>query len=241
MKNFDYIDEQTLSAFVDGQLDAAHRSSVIKAMDKDPEVRDQVYQLRRAKDLMQLGFDGAMPPSSATRRARPRRRFAMGVAASFSALAIGVAAGTLSYYCARALDSGTPAMASLEQPQHHRVVLHIGDSKPEHFMAALNYVDKFLKENAASGGKIEVVANSGGLDLMRTGRSPFEKRVVEMINRHNNVHFIACTNAIRNLKLRGIEPRIIKDVSSRQTALEHIVQRVQSGWTYIKAESLPEV
>jgi intracellular sulfur oxidation DsrE/DsrF family protein len=241
MKNFDYIDEQTLGAFVDGQLDAAQRSSVIQAMDKDPEVREQVYQLRRSKDLMKLGFDSARPTGPATAKGKtPVRRYAIGAAASFAMLAVGFSAGTLGYYCMRYLDSQTSTPALAAQQQANRVVLHIGDADPRHFSAALNYVDRFLKENAASGGQIEVVANAGGLDLMRADLSPYEQRVLALINRHNNVHFIACANAIRNLELQGIEPRILKDVDTEQSALDHIVDRLQSGWTYIEVESLPE-
>ena len=239
MKHTDNIDEQTLDAFVDGQLDPAQRSSVIQAMDHDPDVREQVYQLRRAKDLMKLGFEDARPTSPG-HRGGPTRRYAVGVAASLAMLGIGFSTGMLGYHYTAHQGSGTALMASAVQPQGSHVVLHIGDSDPDHFAAALNYVDSFLKENAGRGGQIEVVANAGGLELMRSGLSPYQQRVVDMINRHSNVHFIACANAIRNLQLQGIEPRIIKDVDTEQTALEHIVERLQSGWTYIKADALPE-
>ncbi|MCO6412992.1 MAG: hypothetical protein J5I92_09625 [Thiogranum sp.] len=241
MKNFDDIDEQTLGAFVDGQLDAAQSSLVIKAVDKDPALREQVYQLRRAKDLMKLGFGDARPasPSGVPHKARPGR-FGVGVAASVALLVTGFGAGSLGYYCTRYLDTDSSVMASLAQRQSDHVVLHINDSDPRHFMAALDYVDRFLEENTATGGQIEVVANAGGLDLMRAGLSPYEERVVAMINRRNNVHFIACANAINNLQQQGIEPRIIRSVNTEQTALEHIVERLRSGWTYIKVDSLPE-
>ena len=239
MKHSEDIDEQTLDAFVDEQLDPAQRSSVIQAMEHNPDVREQVYQLRRAKDLMKLGFEDARSASPG-HRSRPTRRYAVGVAASLAMLGIGVSAGSLAYYYSAHLGAGTAVMASAPQTQRSHIVLHINDSDPVHFVAALNYVDKFLKENAGGRGEIEVVANAGGLELMRAGLSPYQQRVVDMINRHHNVHFIACANAIRNLQLQGIEPHIIKNVDTGQTALDHIVERLQSGWTYVKAESLPE-
>jgi anti-sigma factor RsiW len=55
----DIFDDQALGSFVDGLLDAAHTGKIIKAMEDDPEIRERVYQLRRTKDLMKLGFADA--------------------------------------------------------------------------------------------------------------------------------------------------------------------------------------
>jgi hypothetical protein len=53
------FDARALGNFVDGQLDAAHNEKIIKAMEDDLEIRERVYQLRRTKDLMKLGFGDA--------------------------------------------------------------------------------------------------------------------------------------------------------------------------------------
>jgi anti-sigma factor RsiW len=55
----DILDDQALGSFVDGLLDAAHTGKIIKAMEDDLEIRERVYQLRRTKDLMKLGFADA--------------------------------------------------------------------------------------------------------------------------------------------------------------------------------------
>ncbi|MDT8386751.1 MAG: hypothetical protein RQ736_04515 [Thiogranum sp.] len=245
MNSHDHIDEKTLGAFVDGQLNETDRSSVIRALDASFELREQVYQLRRATDLVKLGFGGATssaakPPSW---RIGLTRRHAFALAASVAMLGIGFSAGSLDYsFTGSGTMQAGQAMQELSAApvpqQTNHVVLHIEDSDPRQFIAALNYVDTFLQQYAGGGGEIEVVANAGGLDMMRSGLSPYEQRVVDMINRHGNVSFVACSNAIRNLELQGIEPGIISNVDTDETALQHIVARLQSGWTYVKAESL---
>lgn len=60
------FDDRALEIFVDGLQDAAHSEKIIKAMEDDPVIRERVYQSRRAKDLMRLGFGDASPPSSNT-------------------------------------------------------------------------------------------------------------------------------------------------------------------------------
>lgn len=71
-KSDDILDDQALGSFVDGLLDAAHSEKIIRAMEDDPEIRERVYQLRRAKDLMKLGFGNASTPSGNTAKARFR-------------------------------------------------------------------------------------------------------------------------------------------------------------------------
>lgn len=63
MEYFDKIDSLILGSFVDGELDSEHYATVIKAMHKNAEIRERVYELRRAKDLMKLGFGTASAPT----------------------------------------------------------------------------------------------------------------------------------------------------------------------------------
>ena len=107
MQDTDLIDENILGAFVDGQLDSAGCEAVMAATARDPEVRERVERLRRAKDLMRLGFASAQPPigRAALRRAAPvTRRLSRALAASVAVAALGLAAGTLGYHYGRHLD-----------------------------------------------------------------------------------------------------------------------------------------
>jgi hypothetical protein len=67
MQKFDYINDQMLETFVNGQLDEANCKLVLKAMDEEPDIRNHVEQLRRTKDLMKLAYGKARAPT----RARP--------------------------------------------------------------------------------------------------------------------------------------------------------------------------
>lgn len=244
MQKFDTPDEQMLGAFVDGQLDVANSERVISAMDSDPRIREQVYQLRRAKDLLRLGFGSATPPARQPSSA-PRswiRRYSFAIAASLATVAVGTSAWSLGYYYSP-LQAG-PAAATLAgavQQQPRSVVLHISDSNPEHFAAALDYVERFIDRDAGRGAQLEVIANAGGLDLMRAGVSPYAKKVSEIITNHGNVQFIACANALRNLKEQGVTADIIADIDTGHTAVDRIVERLQAGWSYVKVESLTEL
>jgi intracellular sulfur oxidation DsrE/DsrF family protein len=245
MNNAEYrLDDQTLGSFVDGLLDAEHSETVIRAMDSDPEIREQVQQLRRVKDLMRVGFGHASAPcrhaektSLATWKLLSPR-----IAASVAALAFTFGAGMLSqqYYTGGEAAFTAQPVASIAQEQEDNVILHISESDPQQFSTALAYAEQYLREHRSQKYQIDVVAHAGGLDMMRDDVSPLKLKMIEMLSKYNNVHFIGCANAIRMLQAKGINPPIIAGVETDDTAFDHIVQRLQGGgWKYIKVNSLP--
>ncbi|TCK16901.1 intracellular sulfur oxidation DsrE/DsrF family protein [Thiogranum longum] len=228
-------DDATLSAYIDGELDADRQNAVLAAMEHNKALSERICSLRRTKDWMRTGYGSATPPP----RELPGRKFSWrnlraGVAASVMALAIGTGAGLLAYGYAEHDD----AMARSASSDPHRIVLHIDDSDPEHFGQLLDFTESFLQENRDNGAQVEVVANSGGLDLLRTDRSPYQQRVRELSAKYSNLQFIACMNAIRNLKRAGSDVPLIDDVHTGETAIDHVVKRLQQGWTYRKIDSL---
>lgn len=242
MMNSDYIfDDQALGAFVDGLLDTAHSEMIINAMEDDAGVRESVYQLRRAKDLMRLGFSDAISPSGSSAKVTPRdwKIFSRGIAASVAALVIAFGAGMLGQkHYGGAPDLTGQSLASLSQQQANNIILHISESDPQQFSAALTYAEEYLQEHQAQGYQIDVVANAGGLDMMRADTSPLKQQMIEMLSKYDNVHFIACANAIRTLRQKGIEPVFIEGIYTKDTAMDYIISRIRSGWGYIKVESL---
>jgi len=245
MQETDYIDDNMLGAFVDGQLDEAGCEAVIAAMAADPASRARVERLRRAKDLMRLGFASAQTPSRRTGLppAPLNRKFPRALAASLAALALGIGAGSLGYHYGRHLDRDTLSGAKLAAAQqlNDRIILHISDADPVQFAAALDYTEKFLQQHPASHSRIEVIANAGGLNMMRVGVSPYERQIQRLQAAYPNVSFLACANAIANLRKQGVEPRIIASVDTEKKAIDHIVERLQAGWSYVRVDALPEI
>jgi intracellular sulfur oxidation DsrE/DsrF family protein len=230
-------DDATLTAYIDGELDAARQNAVLAAMEHDKVLSENICSLRRTKDWMRTGFGSAMPPQrELPKRKAPWQRLRSGLAASIVALAIGISGGLLGYVYA---ERGAATQAESGDP--NRIVLHIDDSDPAHFGLLLDYTENFLQENRDNGVQVEVVANSGGLDLLRATVSPYKERVEALSEKYGNLQFIACMNAIRNLKRAGGDATLINDVHAGATAVDHIVKRLQQGWTYKKIDSLSDI
>ena len=243
MKELNQIDEVMLAAFVDDQLDIDNCKAIIKAMDEDEDLRDQVYNLHKTKDLMKLSFgDENLPETSPKKYTNTLHSQCVArIATAFTALAIGLGAGFTGYqYCSQTghvAHLSASGLAALTQRQGERIILHIDESDPVQFEQTLAYTEAFLnKHRENSKVRIEVVANAGGIDLLRQDY-PLSNKVRSMMDEYNNITFIACTNAINRLRAQGFEPTMIKDVDTEKAVLTHIIDRLRTGWTYVKADS----
>lgn len=246
MRNIENIDDDILSEFVDNRLDSASCAQILKIMESNASVRERVNEMRRAKELMKLAFADTTfvdtKTSEASTLAQPINKTrhwhidSIGlVAASLLILITGVTIGGVGYhYSGWNQVSSAAAVPPMSQ---ERVLLHISESDPAKFASVLSYVKDFLVLHEKSGRQVAVVANAGGLDLMRKGVSPYEQEVREIINRYPNVHFIACANSIRTLQKKGINPEIIDNIDTSLPAMDQIIKHVREGWSYIKIKS----
>jgi intracellular sulfur oxidation DsrE/DsrF family protein len=240
MHNINELDDQVLEAFVDAQLDAQTCEIIINEMHNNPQIREHVYRLRRSKDLLKLGFATATAPSEKQKRNADSfwQPYSLTMVACVAALFISVSSAVLGYYFARQATPNINNMAQLQTSEStQRILLHISDADKKHFSAALSYAENFLTKHESSGGQIAVVANAGGLDLMRSGVSPYEKQIIQMMKAHDNVYFIACANSIRALRDKGIKFKLINHVQVDKPAMDQIIEYVKDGWTYKKVNS----
>lgn len=133
------------------------------------------------------------------------------------------------------------SLAGYIDEETDRVILHISNSNHDQFMMALSYAENFIQQNRQNAkSNIEVVAHAGGIDLMREN-SPLAARVSALMQAYENIHFVACANAISNLRQSDIEPLIIANVGTEKPAMDHIIERVQAGWRYVKIESIMKI
>jgi intracellular sulfur oxidation DsrE/DsrF family protein len=243
MSTADKYSDERLHLFIDGELDSHDRAAIMDAIRENEDLSNRVCELIQLKDAVRLAYDN--PPATASdesnwHAARLSRNF-MNTAAAVFMMAVGAAGGWLLYpqIMGNAHDS---VVATTEPvPAQEKIILHISKSDPQQFAAALDYTEKFLAEHDNSY-QIDVVAHASGLDVMRSDVSPVKERILSLMQKHDNVHFIACAGAIRMFQQKnGARPVIIEGVGTDMTAFDHIVGRLQTGgWKYIKVEALSE-
>lgn len=241
------ISDEHLNAFVDGQLDTDEKSRVLSAINADESLSRRACELRRLNDLVQHAYDN-LPPA-------PRRHtsVAMGMGwrqavAAALLLAIG---GTIGWYShAEQLPASDLRAMYLDQekafqtaeldeaPVHgeRKILLHLSSDAPDKLEQALDTAEQLLASyrEQRQPVEIEVVANAGGLELLRADVSPFADRVRELQRKYDNLTFLACQTAMNRLRReQHITPELLPEALITPNALDEILNRLQQGWMYV--------
>ncbi|MDG4867070.1 DsrE family protein [Guyparkeria sp. 1SP6A2] len=231
------VTEREINAFVDDQLDAESRQYVRAAMRKDPELAKAVCDADQLKDWVQQAY--AAPPHSKTARlTEPRSSWGKSALAATVLLGVGLVAG---WAGGAMLQPGQLAGTSEKmagvgvQKQAARVILHVGSSDTDKMDEALDTAESLLSNGGSQNDfKLQILANSDGVDLLRTQTSPYAQRINNMISNHPNVEFTVCGQSLSRLRRRGEDVGVLPNVQVVDTAMGEVVERLQRGWSYVR-------
>ena len=249
MKHEDTISEEQLNAFIDGQLDSEDRARILEAIQGDAMLKASACELRTVQELVRHAYD--YPVGGDTRRCAPAMSgWGKGLAASLL-LATGALLGWFGH--GQTAESRLQAMywddqnsfqsASLPKAAdiagHKKVLVHLNSSDLDKVKEALDTAEQMLRTYAENNqpAEMEIVANAGGLDLLRASHSPYAERVQQLQEQYLNLHFLACQTAMDRVRReQGIDVStdLLPGVGVTPSALDQILDRLREGWVYIK-------
>jgi intracellular sulfur oxidation DsrE/DsrF family protein len=238
------VSDETLHAFVDGELDVAESETLLAKMREDKELAQRVCNLRSLQSMVRLAYID--PPvadegrSSSAPRRQLLRRFALGCLILIAGLSGGwVMRGFESQPAVllSALASSDFQMVSLaREADPNRVMLHLDSDDPVKMLAVLDQAEQLLSEAEKQGRamQLEVIANSHGLDLLRAGVSPYAERIARLKRLHGNLQWVACGQSIARFTKEGQQVALLPAARVAPTAIGEIITRLQQGWTYVR-------
>lgn len=230
--------DEELHRFIDGELDEAARQRLEGRLDRDSALAERVRDYRNVDRTLREAFDDIEPPQRPF-RSRPRhRRIAPGLAAAALLLSLSLLTGWFGHALltdpeGEDLLAGGITLPS-EGQEHLKTVFHIDVDEKAVAEQLLDRVETVLTTYADRGVEVEVVANAAGLNLLRADTSVVASRVSAMMNEYDNLVFVACVNAIRRLQEQGVDVQLIDRTHAKETAIDHVVDRLREGWTYVK-------
>ncbi|MCA1925173.1 MAG: hypothetical protein LDL16_02700 [Thiobacillus sp.] len=237
------VSDETLHAFVDGELDLAEREALLVRIQSEPELARRVCAVRGMRDMIKLAY--AAPPTTGAARARTHGLVMQRCALGCLVLGVGLFLGWMLRGVDREVNvASAPAkqpvglshVSLAVRPDPNRVILHVDSAAPEQMLTALNEAERLLDaaERAGRVMQVEVVANSHGLALLRAGMSPYAERIARMQKRHANLHWVACSQSIARFRGEGQTVELLPSVRQAPSAIGEIVTRLQQGWTYVR-------
>jgi len=228
------VSQEMQCAFVDGELDQAEWARVAARLQQDEGLRAQVCGIRAVKDLVQNAY--AQPAVAPRPRLRGTRWAAIAAVCLLS-----VAAGWLGRSAwspeAIELERALTAGATLREIVGDRILVHVSTSRRETIATALDEIEDVLRAASRDGRwlRVEVVANSSGLDMLRSDVAPFPERLAALRAAYPGVTLVACNQSIDRLREKGVVVRLLPGVEVAPSALDQVVKRLQGGWAYVRA------
>jgi intracellular sulfur oxidation DsrE/DsrF family protein len=237
------LSNEMINAYADGELQGSDRAEFESKLQHDPAAQQALQDVLTIKQQLSQAYRGVAAPTQSPTRVMNYR-----LAGYAALLLLAFSGGWLgsdhmhqsdvqSLAEARPLQSSSPMLqVSDAQSATGKYILHIDSKDHGRFKATLDKAEALVAmyQAAAHPYEIEVIANAGGLDMLREGETPYAARIQQLSQRYPNIRFIACSNAIERLQEKGIEANLIASVHQGTTALDQVVKRMNQGWTYMK-------
>lgn len=240
MSRSDYsVSDEHLNAFVDDELDAEEKGRVFDEINRDEELNRRLCELHKVRQMVQHGYRNPPPPPNR----RPKRRGAFNRPVAGAAAMLLLAVGALIGWFAHGPATPPPMTASnIEQGFSSRmepkqnVILHLDSTDPQKVRTAFEEMEMILAGYRRSGQRyhLEIITNESGVNLLREGASPYSAKVEQLMERFDNISFMACAKALKRLQDRGVRPELLPGTGIAPSALEQIIMRLDQGWMYIK-------
>jgi len=234
--NMKYSDE-IINAYIDGELGGVEKHGFRLDMERDQSLAERVDALCCLKKSLQASYQQLPLVARQMDEQSIGHAWAQSMAALLL-LFVGVLAGWLghgNYDHDKSLLANSKSIETLQGvqltpvnfTQANKIILHIASDNKDRLAKTLEKVEMIIAQYKNTGipYKVEVIANAGGINLLRDDVSPYKERIGSILHDYKNVSFIACSNALDRLRLQGIDPKLIKHTQTGVTAVEQIIKR----------------
>lgn len=241
------ISDELLNSFIDNELESDETSEIFNAIGRDDALKERVCELRGMKEMVQHAY--RQPPAHRMSPIKKLRTWQLpyiqnmpSLAACMFLLLLGWGSGWLMSASSGAnsdpklmnLFQATQSIDIAKEPGN--IIVHVSNSNPVRLKTALDETESLLEAYKLANRqvKIEIIANAGGMDLLRSDVSPFGMRIGLMKAKYPNLDFLACSQTISKLQKSGLIVKLLPHTGVAASAVEEINKRLLQGWDYVR-------
>jgi len=240
-ESFNYSDE-ILNAYLDNELAGEERKRLIEDLRENDGLRQRVCKLEQIRNMVSIAYHD-IPDPQHNLDSKERGLSSFATIAAGILVVVGVVGGWFGHAYLQQ-ESGLVQLADRVQvnnpadPAHPwKVLLHVTSDDPYRMNVLLDEAEKILHEYRAKQQKvsIQILANGKGLNLLRSDKSKYSKRIADLQSNYDNLIFVACAKAMARVKQKtGKDVQLLPDTQIAPSALGEVLDRQKEGWTYIK-------
>lgn len=238
MNDREVISDERLNALIDNELDLEEKERLLYALTCDDVLQQRYQKLRRVKEAVIQSYQNVPQPiNTPTNHKAAFNRFTLGFA-SAALLLVGVSAGwVLGHHIQNNTRPPIETVSDIDptKPKSEKILLHISSTNKARVEAVLQKAEALLRnaQQTHSELRVEIVANSEGLNILRKG-SPYAGEISMLSKHYHNVKFLACGIAKKTAALKEGKPiELLPEAKDIPAALDEILSRLKQGWTYV--------
>ena len=236
-----YSDEH-LNAFIDNQLDTTEQAEILDAVRHDAVLSQRVCKLQKLHNLVQLSYESVEVPEHHSGLNKPQSNKFKWFAAASLFLALGSIAGWISHQTMNPnniteIAQFTNNAAAIKNADKWKLMLHVSTADPHKLNIILNEAEALLEEYAKSSRKLslEILTNSKGLALVTNNGKDYNKRLQNLQVKYDNLAVMVCGETLKRIqRTKGKKLNLLPNTTVVPSAINQIVNRQQSGWSYIR-------
>jgi uncharacterized protein len=240
------ISDEFLNAFVDNEPESDEKSEIFDTIGQDEALKNRVCELRSLKEMVQYAYQ--QPPSHRSSHIkklstwRPPYQDMRRLATCVFLLLLGGGLGWLisaeseSKIDLKLLNQFQAMQSNDIAEEPGKIIVQVSNSNLVRLKAALDETENLLGtyKRANRQLRVEIIANGGGVDLLRSDVSPYRKRIGLMKAKYPNLDFLACSQTISKLQQKGIIVHLLPNIGVASSAAEEINKRLLQGWDYVR-------
>ena len=235
--------DELLNSFVDNELGLEEKNELFGSIEQDEALKARVCELRGLKEMLRHAYQ---QPAYVNADSLPNRRdwsrYAQTLAASLFLLLLGGIFGwnisekhdATKYHKVLSLFQIIQNNDIKQEPG--KIIVQVSDANPLRLKTALDETESLLKSYRQTGQnlKMEIIANGGGLDLLRSDVTQYKERISMLQKEYPNLDVVGCNQSITELQKKGIAVKLLPNIRVASSALDEINRRLQQGWDYVR-------
>lgn len=225
------IETYHLHAYLDGELSHDECVEVERALEKDADLRQEFEKYKSLKSsLLKAYSDIPMPPKNQNTSTNSEKKALWNIPKTAAAsLLLGLVIGAGIYKVALVQDHSMPV---LQQAMSENYLVHIDSDSPDKQKQAVKEIEALL-ETVSANARVDLISNYNGVQLFDVN-NPNNPELSRLLEKYDNLTLFACKRALDRAKQMGKPIKLMPNVQHKKPAIDAVVERLNSGWSYIK-------